>query len=104
VRGVAYGGFLLATLGWTVIEGNNKDFHLFGLAHDNEPRDSTDGQRPANRKLPPPASGNRPKRGPSAALVASMEIADAVWNIKARIGFPRMCNQVARISTAVNLR
>ena len=24
------GVFLLATLGWTVIEGDNKDFHLFG--------------------------------------------------------------------------
>jgi hypothetical protein len=27
---VVFGGFLLATLGWTVIEGDNKDFHLFG--------------------------------------------------------------------------
>ncbi len=29
-RGVVFGVFLLATLGWTVIEGDNKDFHLFG--------------------------------------------------------------------------
>ena len=30
LRGVVFGVFLLATLGWTVIEGDNKDFHLFG--------------------------------------------------------------------------
>ncbi len=29
-RGVVFGVFLLATLGWTVVEGDNKDFHLFG--------------------------------------------------------------------------
>ena len=29
-RGVVYGVFLLATLGGVVIEGDNKDFHLFG--------------------------------------------------------------------------
>ena len=29
-RGVFFGVFLLATLGWVIIEGDNQDFHLFG--------------------------------------------------------------------------